>query len=140
MIDLRNMGKEKRKFLRFECLLPADIVKVDGKDHINRKIEAHDFSREGIKLSINFNIELGTNMEVNLHIPEKKLSVPVTGEITWVKSVDNRLEAGLRIKDMDNELKSEILNWIFPKWLEKKKQEKTNKRALAIKDPMQEKS
>jgi len=134
------MGKEKRKFLRFECLLPADLIKVDGKDHINRKIEAHDFSREGIKLSINFNIEMGSNMEVKLHIPEKKLSVPVTGEIIWVKSVDNRLEAGLRIKDMDNELKSEILNWIFPKWLEKKKKDKSEKRALAIKDSRLEKS
>ncbi len=134
------MGKEKRKFLRFECLLPVDLVKVDGKDHISRKIEAHDFSREGIKLSINFNIEMGTNMEVKLHIPEKKLSVPVTGEIIWVKSVDNRLEAGLRIKDMDNELKSEILNWIFPIWLEKKKEEKAEKKALAIKDSRQEKS
>ncbi len=134
------MGKEKRKFLRFECLLPVDLVKVDGKNHISRNIEAHDFSREGIKLSINFNIEIGTNMEVNLHIPEKKLSVPVTGEITWVKSVDNRLEAGLRIKDMDNELKSEILNWIFPKWLEKKKEEKEEKKALAIKDSRLEKS
>ncbi len=134
------MGKEKRKFLRFECLLPVDLVKLDGKDHISRKIEAHDFSREGIKLSINFNIEMGSNMEVNLHIPEKKLSVPVTGEIIWVKSVDSRLEAGLRIKDMDNELKSEILNWIFPKWLEKKKQEKAEKKALAIKDSRQVKS
>lgn len=134
------MGKEKRKFLRFECLLPVDLVKVDGKDQISRNIEAHDFSREGIKLSINFNIEMGTNMEVNLHIPEKKLSVPVTGEIIWVKSVDNRLEAGLRIKDMDNELKSEILNWIFPKWLEKKKEEKAEKKALAIKDSESEKN
>lgn len=134
------MGKEKRKFLRFECLLPVDLVKVDGKDNISRNIEVHDFSREGIKLSINFNIEMGTNMEVNLLIPEKKLSIPVTGEIIWVKSVDNRLEAGLRIKDMDNEQKSEILNWIFPKWLEKKKEEKVEKKALAIKDPRQEKS
>ena len=134
------MGKEKRKFLRFECLLPVDLVKVDGKDHISRKIEAHDFSREGIKLSINFNIEMGSNMEVNLHIPEKKLSVPVTGEIIWVKSVDNRLEAGLQIKNMDNELKSEILNWIFPQWLEKKKEEKAEKKALAIKDSRQVKS
>lgn len=134
------MGKEKRKFLRFECLLPVDLVKVDGKDHLSRKIEAHDFSREGIKLSINFNIEIGTNMEVNLLIPEKKLSVPVTGEITWIKSVDNRLEAGLRIKDMDNEQKSEILNWIFPKWLEKKKEETAEKKAIAIKDPRVQKS
>ena len=129
------MGKENRRFLRFECLLPVDLVKVDGKDNITRIIEAQDFSREGIKLSINFDIEIGTKMEVNLHIPEKKLSVPVTGEITWVKSVDNRLEAGLQIKDMDNEQKSEILNWIFPKWLEKKKEEAAEKRAIAIKDP-----
>jgi hypothetical protein len=134
------MGKEKRKYLRFECLLPVELVKVDGKNHINRKITAHDFSREGIKLSINFDIEMGSNMEVNLHIPEKKISVPVSGEIVWVKSVDNRLEAGLKIKDMDNELKSEILNWIFPKWLEKKKEEKEDRKALAIKSSRDAKS
>ena len=134
------MGNEKRKFLRFECLLPVELVKVDGKDHITKKITAHDFSREGIKLSISFDFEMGTNMEVNLHIPEKNLSVPVTGEIARVKSVDNKLEAGLRIKDMDNELKSEILNWIFPKWMVKKKEEKTEEKALAIKDSRLDKS
>ena len=62
----------------------------------------------------------------------KRMIFPVSGEIVWVKSVDNRLEAGLKIKDMDNELKSEILNWIFPQWLEKKRDEKTDK-AVAIK-------
>jgi hypothetical protein len=134
------MGKEKRKYLRFECLLPVELVKVDGKSNIGRKITAHDFSREGIKISINFDIEMGSNMEVNLHIPEKKISVPVSGEIVWVKSVDNRLEAGLKIKDMDNELKSEILNWIFPKWLEKKKEEKEGRKALAIKTSRDTKS
>jgi hypothetical protein len=54
--------------------------------------------------------------------------------------VDNRLEAGLKIKDMDNELKSEILNWIFPKWLEKKKDEKEGNKALAIKSSRDTKS
>ena len=126
------MGKEKRKFLRFECLLPVELVRVDGRDHIDRKIEARDFSREGLKLSINFDLEMGSDMEVKLHIPEKKLSVPVKGEIVWVKSVDNRLEAGLKIKEMDNELKSEILNWIFPRWLEEKREKKEEK-AVSIK-------
>lgn len=126
------MGKEKRKYLRFECLLPVDLVRIDGKDHINKKVEAHDFSREGIKLSINFDIEMGSDMEVNLHIPDKKISVPVKGEIVWIKSVDNRLEAGLKIKEMDNELKSEVLNWIFPQWLEKKRGQKADK-AVSLK-------
>ncbi|TEU04127.1 MAG: PilZ domain-containing protein, partial [Candidatus Aminicenantes bacterium] len=105
--------------------------KIDGKNHLSKKVEAHDFSREGLKLSINFDIKLGSNMEVNLQIPDKKLSVPVSGEIVWVKSVDNRLEAGLKIKNMNNELKSEILNWIFPQWLEKKRDQKTDK-AVAL--------
>ena len=83
---------------------------------------------------------MGSNMEVNLNIPEKKISVPVSGKIVWMKSVDNRLEAGLKINDMDNELKSEILNWIFPKWLEKKKEEKEDEKALAIKDSRNAKS
>ena len=56
------MGKEKRKFLRFECLLPVELIRVDGRDHINRKVEARDFSREGLKLSINFDLEMGSDM------------------------------------------------------------------------------
>ncbi len=118
--------------MRFECLLPVELVSVDGRDHIDRKIEARDFSREGLKLSINFDLEMGSDMEVNLHIPEKKLSIPVKGKIVWVRSVDNRLEAGLKIKEMDNELKSQILNWIFPRWLEEKRDKKEEK-AVSIK-------
>jgi len=32
------------------------------------------------------------------------------------------MEVGLKIKEMDKKLKSEILNWVFPKWLEKERE------------------
>jgi len=126
------MGEEKRKYLRFECFLPAELVKLDGKSNISKRIIAHDFSREGLKLSINFNLTQGSNMELKLYLPEKRLSTSVSGEIIWIRSVDNKLEAGLKIKEMDKELKSEILNWIFPKWIEKERGKK-EKRKKAVK-------
>lgn len=133
------MGDQKRKFLRFECLLPAELVKLDGKYSIGKRITAHDFSREGLKLSINFNINPGSSIELKLLLPEKKLSTIVTGEIMWIKTADNKLEAGLKIKEMDNELKSEILDWLYPRWLEKEREEK-EKRKKQIKIQIKKKA
>ena len=63
-------------------------------------------------------------------VPEKKLSTVLSGEIIRVKSIDKKLEVGLKIKEIDNKLKSEILSWVFPKWqetdTEKKKSEKVS--------------
>ena len=121
-VKLENkMNKEKREFLRFECLLPAEIVKIEGKDNLIERVTAHDFSREGLKLTISFNLNPGSKMELKLFLPEKKMSSELSGEVTWSKGVQNKMEVGLRIKEMDKKLKSEILNWVFPKWLEKER-------------------
>lgn len=121
------MGNEKRKFLRFDCLLPAELIKLEGKNDLIERATVHDFSREGLKLTINFNINSGTVMELKLFLPEKKIHTTMTGEITWKKCVNNRMEVGLKIIDMDKKAKTEILNWVFPKWLEKKREEEKKK-------------
>jgi len=120
------MNKEKREFLRFKCLLPAEVVKIEGKANLVERVTAHDFSREGLKLTISFNLNPGSNMELKLFLPEKNISSKLSGEVTWSKGAQNKMEVGLKIKEMDKRLKSEILNWVFPKWLEKerKKQQK----------------
>ena len=118
------MNDEKREFLRFECVLPAQVVKIEGKDNLIERVTAHDFSREGLKLTISFNLDPGANMELKLFLPEKKISSTLSGEVTWSKGVENKMEVGLKIKDMDKKLKSEILNWIFPRWLEKEREKK----------------
>ena len=118
------MNKEKREFLRFECLLPAKVVKIEGKDNLIERVTAHDFSREGLKLTISFNLNPGSDMELKLFLPEKKLSTTMLGKITWSKGIENKMEVGVKIKEMDKKLKSEILNWVFPKWLEKERRKK----------------
>ena len=62
------MSEEQREFLRFECLLPAEVVKIEGKDSLVERVTAHDFSREGLKLTISFNLDPGSKMELKLFL------------------------------------------------------------------------
>jgi c-di-GMP-binding flagellar brake protein YcgR len=118
------MKEEKRKYTRSQCVLPAEVIKIEGKDHISIRTTAHDLSDEGLKLTVNLNLDPGSTVDLKLYLPEKKLSTLLSGEIIRVKSIDKKLEVGLRIKDIDDKLKSELLSWVFPKWQETEKEKK----------------
>lgn len=117
------MGAEKRRFLRFECLIPVE-VSTPGTTRLLERASVHDLSTEGLKLAINLDLKTGTPMEIKLSLPEKNLSAYVSGEIAWSRSTENNIEVGLKIKKIDKKVKSELLNYLFPQWVEKKKREK----------------
>ena len=121
------MREEKRKSTRSQCVLPAEVIKIGGKDHIAIRTTAHDLSDEGLKLTVNLNIDPGSTVDLKLYLPEKKLSTLLSGDIIRVKSTDKKLEVGLKIKEIDNKLKSELLSWVFPKWQETKVEKKKKK-------------
>ena len=108
--------EERRKHPRYKCMIPARVIKSGDKHKLVERISIHDFSREGLKLKINFvSLKPGSSMELELYIPEKRLSTSLSAEIAWSKGVKNRMEVGLKIKEMDEEAKNEILSWIAPK-------------------------
>lgn len=108
--------EEKRKYPRYECIFPAKIIKSGDKLRLIKRISIHNFSREGLKLKINFvTLKPGSGMELELYVPEKGLSISLSGEIAWSKGVENSMEVGLKIKEMDEEAKNEILSWIASK-------------------------
>jgi len=119
------MGKLKRAFERFECYLPAEVEELEGKYNLVETVAARDISQEGLKLVINSNINSnifsGSSIKLKLHCPEKGLSATLSGEIVWIKCVDNELKLGLKIKQMDNKLKKMFVDWAFIKALEKKR-------------------
>jgi c-di-GMP-binding flagellar brake protein YcgR len=123
------MKEEKRKYTRSQCVLPAEVIKIEGKDRISIRTTAHDLSDEGLKLTINLNLDPGSTVDLKLYLPEKKLSTLLSGEIIRVKSIDKKLEVGLRIKEIDDNLKSELLSWVFPKWQEKETEKKKGRKA-----------
>ena len=122
------MGKERRKHQRYKCLFPAEILKAGEKKGLLERATVRDFSREGLKLIINFNLILGSNMEIKIYLPEKNLITSIVGEIVWFKHTENRMEAGLKIKDMDQRAREEILNWLLPKWLKDEEGKKKKKK------------
>jgi len=112
--------EERRKFPRFKCLLPAEVLKAGSKTGFIDRISVHDMSAEGLRLVVNFNKpDPGSEMELKLYVPEKSLLTFLSAEIAWSKFSDSKLETGLRIKEIDKKIKEEILNWLFPGWRDK---------------------
>ncbi len=105
--------EERRKHPRYKCMIPARVIKSGNKHKLVERISIHDFSREGLKLKINFaSLKQGSDMELELYFPEKGESISLTAEIAWSKGVENGMEVGLKMKEMDEEAKNEILSWI----------------------------
>ena len=126
------MIKEKRKYARAKYLLPAEIIDSEGKSIFTGRAKVKDFSDEGLKLSLNFSkLKPGSTLDLKIYLPEKKIITFVSAEVTWNKYTTDSLELGLKIKDIDKDVKEEILSWIFPSWLKtelapkKKKAKKT---------------
>jgi hypothetical protein len=118
------MTEERRKLLRYECCVPAEIIKLEGEYNLTQRATVRDLTSNGLKLVINFNINSninqGSSLKLRLYCPEIELSTSLLGEIKWSKCAENKLELGLKIKEMDKNLKRELLNWIFPRWIERK--------------------
>ena len=108
--------EERRKFPRYECMFPAKVLKSGDKLKLIKRLSIHNFSREGLKLIINFvSLKPGSKMDLEFYVPEKRLSTSLSAEIAWIKGLENRMEVGLKIKEMDEKAKNEILNWIASK-------------------------
>ena len=113
-VTLKNkMTDERREFRRYKCLLPAEVLKPEGKDKFIARTSVHDFSSGGLKLIINLiTLDPGSDMELKLYVPEKGLNASLKAQIAWKKFADDKLEVGLRIKEMGEEAKNEILSWV----------------------------
>ncbi len=112
------MRDEKRKSLRSKCLFPAKIIDTEGTNGIIKRISVRDFSPEGFKLAVTFNLKPSSIMKTKVHIPEKQMTTSISGEIVWTNYVNDRLELGVKIKEMDENEKQGVLDFVFPPCVE----------------------
>ncbi len=116
------MDNEQRKFLRFECMLPAEVIKVEEQNGLAEKARIDDFSRGGLKLVLNldFNFVPGSKIELLCSLPDKPDAAPAKAEVIWSKNEGGTWALGLKIVDMAPEARSEILDSCYAQWQEKK--------------------
>jgi hypothetical protein len=119
------MGKERRKYIRFECLLPVEVTKVEGVNGLSEKSRIEDFSRSGLKLILNLDFDFvpGSKLDLNCSMPGKTDAETASAEVIWSRKEGNRWELGLRIFDMAPQTRCEILDTCYAKWQEKKKKQ-----------------
>ncbi len=106
------MSEEKRKNPRFKWLLPAELIKSDDKNEIVKRASIFNLSETGLKLNVKLNIKKGSHIKLKVYFPEKNIFTSISAEVTWIKIVEDNLEAGLKITEMDEKAKKEIFDWI----------------------------
>jgi hypothetical protein len=112
------MSEEKRKYIRFGCLLPAEVTKVEDTAHIIKDTNINDFSREGIRVKMSLNLKTGSVVQLNIRHPKTSETIPVEAEIVWSRQSENFIELGLKISKIDKTVKHDIQEYIYEGWLE----------------------
>jgi DNA modification methylase len=112
------MLEEKRKYLRFEVLVPVELVEFEGIAGEDAKAILDNVSREGVRLVLNMHSSPGAGTEINFtfHNAEKHQSFDVTGEVIWSKPNGEKLEIGLKIKSIEKTAKADLLDMGYSHW------------------------
>jgi hypothetical protein len=129
MKNLGIMGDDKRKFLRFECLLPVEMVEVQGRSAEGIKGEIENVSREGIGLIFNLGLNFTPGAVIGFKImnPATQKECQVKGKIIWSTLAGSKIGIGLKIMNIERSAKAELLDMGFKLWREKKAKSRTNK-------------
>ncbi len=113
------MKKERRKFIRFDIPLKAD-VNVQFSTSSVSFCGAKDFSRKGLRLVVHgVSLSKGLVAVVNVYLPGNDKPILVKGKVAWAKDNKGELEAGLTIEDIDKGKKSDILDYVYGEWRKK---------------------
>jgi hypothetical protein len=121
---------ERRKFIRFDIPLNVKFKQPEsGPDYssgttINFSRHGFCFESEGPAL------QASSSVELRLQVPGREIFVPVTGYIVWTKNINNRFIAGVQIRDMNREAKSDILEYCYDTWLDTVRKRQLNSEVL----------
>ncbi|MHB8055530.1 MAG: PilZ domain-containing protein [Candidatus Aminicenantales bacterium] len=112
------MEDDKRKYLRFECLIPIDLMEIDDSISDHKEALIDNVSREGIRLVFDLGraFREGDSLSFQIQNPDEKRTCRMTGEVVWARPLGKKVEVGLRIKNMERCSKSELLDMGYNAW------------------------
>ena len=110
--------KERRKFMRFHIPLNVEFREAAASSDYYSGTTIN-FSRHGFCFESDEPLfQKFSNVEMRVQVPGKEIFVPITAHIVWTQNLNNRFMAGVQIRDMNREAKSDILEFCYNTWLE----------------------
>jgi len=110
MVDLKLSEEEKlkdrRKFPRFDTELKAQFVSKESHRG-GEECTIIDFSRKGMKAKVytSEEINVGTNVLLEVFLPRELDPIDVKGTIKWVKQIENGYISGIELSKGLDEMK-----------------------------------
>jgi len=101
---------ENRRFARFKVSLRAKCTPQDSvRDY---EVIGENISMGGVKIALNKNIEIapGTEMTLQLYLPQVVLDVK--GKVAWIEKKGRKKELGIKFLQLPDYYKQDIYNYI----------------------------
>ena len=110
----KDSGSEKRLFPR----LPArNLIKIKhaGGGEIEKLSNISDISEGGLRIVCHDRLPIGTELDIQVNVPEKQTVLNLNGKVVWVKEMKNQkgaFFAGVAftgIKESDRNMVRELI-------------------------------
>ena len=116
------MGKERRKFKRFDAYMTVNFRAQDAGGLEGAGL-SQDLSRNGIKMSSAKTLPSGALVDLEIRIPDDPRTIRTTGKVMWTreaKEEKDSYEHGVCFLMMDPVDKFRALDYAYNHWLETK--------------------
>ncbi len=112
--------QERRRFIRFKVPIRVEFS-VKANLELSQEGKIVDFSREGAKIFLPpVSLSKEENIELKTYLPNRTTPISFQAQIRWIKIGEEKAELGLKIIHIDPQDKSEILDYAYKLWREKK--------------------
>jgi len=121
---------ERRRFMRFDIPLNIKFKEPEAASDFSSGTTIN-FSRHGFCFeSDGPPLQKSSTVELRVQVPGKEIFVPITGHIVWIQNLNNRFIAGVQIRDMNREAKSDILEYCYDTWLDTVRKRQMNSEVI----------
>ena len=106
--------EERRRYIRLETPLKISYV-LQNKEKI-LKVTSKDISPVGVRFEAVEKIEVGSRVDLTLHLPKSSNPVHAQGKLVWIKKLtledDSPYDAGIEFVRIEEDNKNTFLKFL----------------------------
>ncbi|MBU4305761.1 MAG: PilZ domain-containing protein [Candidatus Omnitrophica bacterium] len=108
---------DKRKYLRLSGFLEGTFATDDG---INGLIMLTNFSKEGLKASLNRIVENGKILKLEIWLPGSIIPTFMKGKVVWITKSSKEwtydFDAGIKVLEINPEDRYRLMEFAYEHW------------------------
>lgn len=108
-------GSERRKARRVYTKLHIELAPPKSRRKKD-KAQSINISRGGLCVFSNVNLPIGTNIDIDIKLPQSPNSINAAAKVVWVKKITNitgfKYKVGLKYENIDRDKLNEVMSFV----------------------------